>query len=93
MAYLVGNRAAIYAIASTPALLWVGLLLVISSGFAREYDGEDLLHEPWHVAIPVGASLVTSFLLFCLCELHSRGRRVPRDGFWSRYRVFLTLYG
>jgi hypothetical protein len=73
-------------------MLWAGLLLVISAGFAREYDGEDLLHEPWHVVIPVGASLVTSFILFCLCELHSRGRGVPSAGFWSRYRIFLTLY-
>lgn len=91
-AYLFGQREAIYAIAATPAMLWVGLLLVISAGFAREYDGEDLLHEPWHVAIPVGASLATSFVLFCLCELHARGRRVPLAGFWSRYRVFLALY-
>lgn len=91
-AYLFGNRAAINAIAATPAMLWVGLLLVISAGFAREYDGEDLLHEPWHVAIPVGASLVTSFMLFCLCELHAFCKGAPLAGFWPRYRVFLTLY-
>jgi len=31
--------------------------------FAREYDGEDLLHEPWHLLLPLVASLATSFIL------------------------------
>lgn len=62
--YLTGSREAIRAIAGNRHALWVGFLFVLSAGFAREYDGEDLLHEPWYVVIPVAASLGTSFLLF-----------------------------
>ncbi len=62
--YLCGSREAIHAIAGNRHALWVGLLFVLSAGFAREYDGEDLLHEPWYVVIPVGASLGSSYLLF-----------------------------
>src|SRR5262245_33154150 len=64
--YLCGSRDAIQTIAGNRHAPWIGLLFVLSAGFAREYDGEDLLHEPWYVVIPVGASLVTSFLLFSL---------------------------
>ena len=44
------------------------MLFVISAGFAREYDGEDLLHQPWHVLLPLVTSLITSLLLFVLLE-------------------------
>ena len=72
--YLVGNRDAILAIASSPNALWLALLFVISAGFAREYDGEYLLREPWHVFIPLGASLLTSFVLYLLVDGVGRAR-------------------
>src|SRR5258708_15156705 len=38
-------------------------------------SGKDLLAEPWHLALPLAASLGTSFILFCLiaavAESHS----------------------
>ena len=61
--YLCGNRQAIAEVVNCRHAVWLGLLFVFSAGFAREFDGEDLLHEPWHVALPLGASLLTSFLL------------------------------
>ncbi len=59
--FLVGDRDAILNIASSRGAIWIGLLLVLSAGFPREYDGEDLLHEPWHLLLPLGASLSQDF--------------------------------
>jgi hypothetical protein len=93
MRYLfLGDRQAILTIAGSRRGLWVGLLFVLSAGLAREYDGEDLLHEPWHAVIPLGASLASSFLLFSVAyaavTLHS-----PPDGrFFPRYLSFLGLF-
>lgn len=89
--YLVGNRQAILSLAASRGTVWLGMLLVFSAALAREYDGEDLLHEPWHLFLPLVASLATSFLLFSLVTLvgfHSPGIR----DFWLRYRTFLGLY-
>ena len=36
---------------------------MISAGFAREYDGEDLLREPFHIFIPLAASFVASLFV------------------------------
>lgn len=55
--YLLGRTRAILEIARCEAALWIGLLFALSAGFAREYDGEDLWHEPWHLAVPLVASL------------------------------------
>lgn len=90
--YLVGRRQAILDAAATLSALWLGFLFVLSAGFAREYDGEDLLHEPWHLAIPLGASLVTSLLLFCLLWMASRNRGPFNTSFLRGYRTFLALY-
>jgi len=69
---LVGLENAIHALLRSRSTVWVGLLFVISAGFAREYDGESLLHEPWHLLIPLGASLVSSLLLFSLLTVTCR---------------------
>ena len=90
--YLIGNREAILELAANRRALWVGLLFVLSAGFAREYDGEDLLREPWYLLIPVGASLIASFLLFLVACGSVFLRREGRPPFWRAYRSFLTLF-
>src|SRR5262245_28689521 len=88
---LIGDREAILAIATDRRALWVGLLFVLSAGFARDHDGEYLLREPWHVLIPLGASLAGSFVLFLIVG----GKiflRASRPSFWPSYRSFLTLF-
>ena len=90
--YLLGQRRAILEIAETKSALWLGLLLVVSAGFAREYDGEDLLHEPWHLALPLVASLATSFILFCVLLMASSNNDSPGASFLRTYRMFLGLY-
>jgi hypothetical protein len=90
--FLFGYREAILRVASCPSALWVGLLFVFAAGVAREYDGEDLLHEPWHLLIPVVASLVTSVILFLLVRFVAWIHGAVQPSILKGYRVFLTLY-
>jgi hypothetical protein len=90
--YLMGNRQAILDVAADRHCLWLGLLFVLSAGFAREYDGQDLLREPWHLLVPVGASLAASFLLFLVTCGRFFLQREGRPPFFSAYRAFLTLF-
>src|SRR5688572_7328691 len=88
--FLVGDRESILRIARDRAAIWIGLLFVLSAGFAREYDGEDLLREPWHALIPIPASLLISFMLFV--PFWARMERARRPALGSAYRAFLTLF-
>jgi hypothetical protein len=90
--YLIGDRSAILAIADTRHTLWVGLLFVLSAGLAREYDGEDLLHEPWHALLPLTASLASSFLLFTLAYGIALLKGAPWRAVFSNYLTFLGLF-
>ncbi len=92
LAYLVGSRAAILRIATTPGATWLGLVFVLSAGFAREYDGEDLLAQPWHVLLPLGVSLVLSSALFCLIMPIARSQGACQGTFWGNYHIFLRLF-
>jgi hypothetical protein len=92
LAYWTGNRQAILDIASNRSALWVGLLFVFSAVFARDYDGEDLLHEPWRLLIPLGASLAASFLLFSVAYSISIFKGASAWRFFSAYRSFLGLF-
>jgi len=89
---LIGNRQSIVAIAGCRNSLWLGALFVLSAGFAREYDGEDLFHEPWHLLLPLLASLVTSFVLFSILYLAIRQHSATPVAFLPSYRRFLSLY-
>lgn len=93
--YLVGSASAIGDIARNRNAVWVGLVFVISAGFAREYDGEYLLAEPWHLLAPIGASLVTSLILFTMLETSfstSAGAKSHDPPPLRGYRSFLGLY-
>ena len=86
------DRQAIREIAACRQAVWLGLVFVLSAGFAREYDGEDLLAEPWHLALPLVASLATSFLLFGLVWLLDHVWDREELPFTRAYRSFLGLY-
>ena len=90
--FLMGQQSAILDVAASPYALVLGGVLVLSAGFAREYDGEDLLHEPWHLLIPHGASLLTSFLLYLLVRLTGIGKAEQLPAFFSGFPMFLRLY-
>ncbi len=89
--YLIGERQAILDLAANRWTPLIALLFVLSAGFARKYDGADLLREPWHLVLPLGASLVASFLLFCFAyDARFEQRRRPR--FLDAYLSFLGLF-
>lgn len=90
--FLAGDRQAILDIADSPRALWLGALLVLSAGLAREYDGEDLLAEPWHLLIPFGASLVTAGLLYLLVRGFGLRNGATPEVFRKGFRTFLSLY-
>lgn len=90
--FLLGRQHAIMQVAETPAALWIGGLFVLSAGLAREYDGEDLVAEPWHLAIPFIASLGTSLLMFACVYTTLRMHGNARTGFWRLYSRFLATY-
>jgi hypothetical protein len=90
--YLFGDREAIRVIAGCRQSIWVGLLFVFSAALAREYDGADLWHEPRHLVVPLGASLLTSFLLLLLVYIVARNRGCKVESFFQMYRSFLGLY-
>jgi hypothetical protein len=90
--FLIGNRQAILAIAASRSSVFVGLLFVLAAGLAREYDGEDLRSEPWHLLLPLGASLVTSALLYMLLKALLWIRGGEADGRKLGYQELLSLY-
>src|SRR5688572_9882644 len=90
--YLVGSRTAIERIAACRQAPWLGLLFVFSAALAREYDGRDLLHEPWHLLLPLVASLATSFLLYLLLRVVGWFRGAGWKPFFAGYWSFLGLY-
>lgn len=94
--YLIGNRRAILAIAATRWSVLIGGLFVISAGFAREYDGQDLLHEPWHALRPLAASLVLGTVLFLMIQFLAEGKSDEgaenKRGFHTCYMSFIGLY-
>ena len=86
------QSSAIRAVAGSRRATWVGLLFVVSAGFAREYDGEFLVAEPWHVGIPLVASLVGCGILTCLVWLLAWRRQVQEVSFGGTFRALLNLY-
>lgn len=94
--YLIGSRRAILDIASSRWSLLIGAIFVLSAGFAREYDGEDLLGEPWHALRPLAASLVSGTVLFLLVHCASLLRRHSGEGeppeSGRAYGSFLALF-
>lgn len=92
LGFLIGRADCIERAAKSRGVLTLGLLFVLSAGLAREYDQEDLLHEPWHALLPLIVSLVTSFLLYCLIQLFTSPPPGETRRFWLGYRSFLGLY-
>lgn len=90
--YLLGSREAILRVARSRQSLWLGLLFVLAAGFAREYDGEDLLAEPWHLLIPLAASVVSSAVLYGLVRLVAAAHRAKEPLLVPGYLDFLGLY-
>jgi hypothetical protein len=89
--FMIGDREAIEEFARSRNAVWIGLLFVLSAGLAREYDGAYLLREPWHLLLPLAASLVTSLILYAIVHAAARRHQV-KLAWWPGYRVLLTFY-
>jgi hypothetical protein len=91
--FLIGQRQAIVEVVNCRSSLWLSALFVLSAGFAREYNQEDLLHDPWYVLIPMAASLATSFVLHGIIYLAANcdNAKLQSTLFKSYFR-FLSLY-
>lgn len=90
--YLIGHRKSILAIASHPSAIWIGMLLVISAGLAREYDAEDLVAEPWYIIAPLFMSVIASATLFLSIYGFIYRKMDERSLFFQEYKRFLTLF-
>src|SRR4051812_18868184 len=90
--YLIGDRQAILDIAADRRALHIGFLFVLSAGLAREYDGEDLVHEPWYLLIPLVASIGSSFVLYAFTYGVACMKQVQGPTFARGYLSFLGLF-
>ncbi|MCO5165264.1 MAG: hypothetical protein M9894_02695 [Planctomycetes bacterium] len=91
--FLKGEPEAILALTRARGALALGLLFVLSAALAREYDGEDLLAEPWHLLIPFAASLLPALLLGGLAWLGILRRGLgPRPSFVAFQRAVLCAF-
>jgi hypothetical protein len=90
--FLVGRRDAILRFAQSRWTLLVGLLLVISGGLARYYDGAYLAEEWTSLLRGVVVATGNAFVLFTLVYVIARARKQPLPRFWSGYLTFLGLF-
>lgn len=92
VAFLFGSRQAIRAALDCRWLFGVAVLLTISAGFAREYDGEYLAAKPWYLAVPLLVSLSMGsalYLVLISCLWRSLPKGVSPGRAWLG---FLTCY-
>jgi hypothetical protein len=90
--FLLGSRPAILAFASHRDTFWLGLVLVISAGFVREYHRVDWQQNPWLIALPLITTVSLSLVLFPLVVIVARMRGAADGHYWERFRVFLGLF-
>jgi hypothetical protein len=91
--YLIGSRQAILTIARSKQALWIALLFVLSAGFAREYDQEDLSRNPAVLLLPLVASFLAATVLF-VCVVMARMLALGDGGLSlsDYYAPFLGLF-
>ncbi len=83
---------AIRSVALSSTATWVGCLLVLTAGLAREYDGEYLLAEPWHLLLPLAASLVGCGALTLLVWILTLLAKPPRLSLAKTFLALLNVY-
>ena len=92
LGFLLFRRDAILSIASSTSARWLGLVFVLSAAFAREYDGEYLLGKPWHLLLPLAASLVGCVALLLLLRILSWCRTVRDVHSLTMFGALLNVY-
>ena len=92
LGFLLFQRASILCVASSNSARWLGLVFVLSAGLAREYDGEYLIGEPWHLVLPLAASLVGCMALALLVGWLSWSRMVRDVSLLTKFAALLNVY-
>ena len=83
---------AIRTVAASRGAFWLGLLFVVAAGFAREYDGEYLVAESWHLVLPLAASLIGCFSMVVLIFIFLKAQKAEAATFFETFRSFLNVY-
>jgi hypothetical protein len=68
------------------------MLFVLSAGFAREYDGEDLLAAPWYLLLPLAMSFLLASVLYGLVAILIRRPPISRTTALTGYPLFLRVF-
>jgi hypothetical protein len=87
--YLIGQRDAVFAIATDPHALWIGFLFALSAGLARHFNRTDLLRHPGRLLVPAAASALLSFGLVGLAFLKTQS---AISNFLPACRAMLALF-
>ena len=90
--FLLFRRDAITDVASSRSAFWIGLMFVIAAGFAREYDGEYLIAEPWHLVLPLAASLIGCAAMVLVTYFFLKCNGEKESSLIEIFRSFLNVY-
>ncbi|MEW6161090.1 MAG: hypothetical protein AB1813_26985 [Verrucomicrobiota bacterium] len=91
--FLVGNASAIRQAATDRAALWTGIMLVLMTGIARNYDQSYLLASPLGLIGPLVFSFFSGSFLHAVLIGGIARRHFPEEGQKeSRWVTFMTLF-
>ena len=90
--FLLFQREATLRVAASKSAFWIGLLFVFAAGFAREYDGEYLIAEPWHLVLPLAASLIGCVAMVLPIFVFLKFNSEKQCSFVEVFRSFLNVY-
>src|SRR5215471_20886847 len=96
--YLFGQRRAILELATWRQGIWAGLILVVLTGVARNYDQEFILENPlkWLLGSLLFSIVSGSWLYVVLYGWFARREmkyaEAGKPGYWSGWRLFMGLF-
>ena len=90
---LIGRRDSIEKVLHCKRSLYMGAILVFTAALAREYDAVSLLHRPWDLLGPYGASIVMATLIYAVVRMAfmMSGEEV-HDGERTLFSRYLAAY-
>jgi hypothetical protein len=90
--YLLGHAAAIREIATNRAALWTGIVLVLLTGIARNYDQNYALETPVWLIGPLVFSLFSGSFVYVIVVCCFAKRHLPQTPTYSQWPTFMSLF-
>lgn len=91
--FLLGSASAIRKVASDRAALWTGIILVLLTGIARNYDQSHFLETPMWLIGPLAFSFFSGSFLYGVLVLGFAKRHLPEaDRKERRWATFMALF-